>query len=177
MTSYVAGTQKCMVVSYDDELKDHLRIFDDESEVLIKGYIKAATQYIENYMGFPVLSYDISVIGQPYKYRFDLPRNVVEVTKVEEFGNGTWNEMTLDSYELENYGNYKALYNTEFVNEYRYRFTCDCEPYVSALMKHAAFLLIGQMYENRENDTSKSYFNNYMPSVHRLLDIDKIELL
>jgi hypothetical protein len=175
MNSYIAGQSKCMVVSYDDELKDHLRIFDDDSETLIKGYIRAATQYIENYLGFPALSYDMTVIGTPYNYRFDVPRNVIEVTKVEEFGDGVWTEMTLDSYELEDYGNYKCLYNTDFLRDIRYRFTCNCDPLISPLMKHAAYLLIGEMYENRENTNKNT--SVFRANVNLILDLEKIELL
>jgi hypothetical protein len=159
-----------LIVSYDEELKSHLRIVDDADETLIKGYIRAAGTYIERYLGKPVLSLEIEVMTTAYGFRVNLPSTVTELTKIEEFADGVWTELTPDSYTLEDYGQYKSHYFEDYKDFYRYRLTCDNEPCITPLMKQAAYLLIGEYYENRENKGQN--FSVFRPHVNNLLDLE-----
>jgi len=159
-----------MIVSYDDDLKSHLRITDDLDEGLIKIYIKAAGGYIEKYLGKPILSDEIIVITTAFNYRINVPSTVSEIKKVEVFEDGVWSELVLDSYEMENYSIYNALYSEDFINFYQYRITCENDPCITPIMKQAAYLLIADYYENRENRNQN--FTVFRPSVNSLLDLE-----
>jgi hypothetical protein len=53
---------KSLIVDYDENLKSHLRIFDDADEALITSYIRSAGEYIEKYIGLPILSNQFTVM-------------------------------------------------------------------------------------------------------------------
>ena len=158
------------IVNYDTELKAHLRIVDDADEALIKGYIKAAGNYIERYIGKPILSLDILVMTTAWNHRVNVPATVSELTKIEEFEDGIWSELTPDSYTLEDYGQYKSHYFEDYKDHFRYRLTCDNEPCITPIMKQAAYLLIAEYYENREN--KQQNFSVFRPHVNNLLDLE-----
>lgn len=171
-TASVNGVNN-MIVNYDDTLKLHLRVFDDLDEALIKSYIRAAGSYIEKYVGFPCNSTEIIVNTLAYGKSVEVPKTATEVTLVEKFTEGEgWETITLDSLTLEDYGVYKALYHEDICNGYQYRLTCDNEPCISDNMKQAAYLLVSEYYENREN-TNKNV-SIMKPHINLLLDLDRI---
>lgn len=73
-----------------DEAKEHLRVVDSDEDVLIQAFIKAATQYCEEYSGRSMFSqtFDLyvdqfPVTGSPYPSSIILPRSpLIEVTGV-----------------------------------------------------------------------------------------------
>ncbi|MGV8130581.1 MAG: head-tail connector protein [Candidatus Pacearchaeota archaeon] len=171
-TASVNGVNN-MIVNYDDTLKLHLRVFDDLDEALIKSYIRAAGSYIEKYVGFPCNCTEIIVNTLAYGKSVEVPKTATEVTLVEKFTEGEgWETITLDSLTLEDYGVYKALYHEDICNGYQYRLTCDNEPCISDNMKQAAYLLVSEYYENREN-TNKNV-SIMKPHINLLLDLDRI---
>jgi hypothetical protein len=162
--------KSCMIIPYDETLKSHLRIVDDSDEALIKLYIKAAGNYIEKYIGKPLLSYDVIVMIQANQMRVNLPSTVSKITKIEEFNGTEWVEIQPESLELEDYGVYKAHFYKNYKSFYQYRVTCDNEPCITPIMKQAAFLLVAEYYENREN--KQQNFTVFRPHVNNLLDLE-----
>lgn len=152
MNYFVIDGRNSLIISYDEKLKSHLRISDDTEEDLIKYYIRAAGHYIEKYLNYPVNSTDIVVMTTAMNKRIDLPRTVSAITKIEKFENEVWSEITsITDFTLENYGVYKSYYYTEFLDGLRYRVTCENEPCITPLIRQAAYLLVAEFYENKEN--------------------------
>lgn len=151
MNYFVIDGRNSLIIPYDDKLKSHLRISDDTEEDIIKDYIRAAGNYIEKYLCYPICSVDIVVMTNAMNKRIDLPRTVSAVTKLEKFEDEVWSEITGIDMTLENYGIYKSLYNSDFLDNTRYRVTCENEPCITPLMRQAAYLLVAEFYENKEN--------------------------
>lgn len=169
MNYTVIDGRNSLIIPYDEVLKSHLRISDDTDEDLIKDYIRAAGVYIEKYLGFPILSTDIVVMTTAMNRRIDLPKTVSAITQIEKFEDEVWSEITaITDFTLEDYGVYKSFYYTDFVNDTRYRVTCDNEPCVSSLVKQAAKKLVADFYEDRENGMKN--VNVMRPHVDILLD-------
>jgi hypothetical protein len=163
-----------LIVPYDDDLKNHLRITDDLDESLIKIYIRAAGNYIERYIGKPILSEDIIVMTTALNYRVDLPSTVSEITMVEEFADGVWTEIEPTSLTLEDYNIYKSHYCEDYKDFFRYRLTCENEPCITPIMKQAAYLLIAEYYGDRENKNQN--YSVFRPHVNNLLDLESVLL-
>jgi hypothetical protein len=146
-----SGT-KAMVIDYDDNLKNHLRLFDDTDEVLVKGYIRAAGNYIEKYIGRPILSTSMTVIGNADGHWFELPKGTTIVNTIQERQTeGTWLDVVLETDVMDDYGVYTMLYDEALTDgmEYKVEVLIDCQ--VSDLVKQAAYLIVSEMYEQREN--------------------------
>jgi hypothetical protein len=143
---------KSLVIEYDDNLKNHLRIFDDEDKQLIIGYIRAAGDYIEKYIGRPILTNSLTVIGNAKDHWFELPKETEAVLTIQERKtDGTWLELTPETDQLDSYGVY-SMYYDEALNdgmEYKMDVLVSCE--ISNLVKQAAYLIVAEMYEQREN--------------------------
>jgi len=169
MNYTVVDSRNSLIIPYDEVLKSHLRITDDTDEDLIKDYIRAAGLYIERYLGYPVNSTDVILMTKAMSKRIDLPKTVSAITKLEKFDDEVWTEITtITDFTLEDYGVYKSFYYTDFVNDMRYRVTCDNEPCVTSLMKQAAKLLVAEFYEQRENQNKN--VSVFRPHVDILLD-------
>lgn len=169
MNYVVIDSRNSLIIPYDDKLKNHLRIIDDTEEDLIKDYIRAAGHYIEKYLNYPVNSVDVVVMTKAMNKRIDLPRTVSAITKIEKFEDEIWSEITgITDFTLENYGVYKSFYYTDFVDDVRYRVTCDNEPCITPIMRQAAYLLVAEFYENKENRNVN--VSTHRPHVDMLLD-------
>lgn len=166
-----SGT-KAMVIDYDDNLKNHLRLFDDTDEVLVKGYIRAAGDYIEKYVGRPILSTSMTVIGNADKYWFELPKGTTIVTAIQERqSDGTWLDVEPENETMDDYGVYTMYYDETLTDgmEYKFEVLINCQ--VSDLVKQAAYLIVAEMYEQRENRGIK-----YPQSAGALLDMESLLL-
>lgn len=166
----VLGDRDYLIIPYDAELKSQLRVSDDTDQTLITSYIKAAAHYIEKRVGYPITTDEITVMTKAVDYRIDLPRTVTDITTLEKFDNGTWSEVTIGAVTLEDYGVYKAYYNEDLDNETSYRVTCENTPVITPNMKLAAYLLVAEFYENRENRNYR--ITGYRPHVDILLDLE-----
>ena len=152
MKVIASAAKKAMVVDYDDDLKNHLRIFDDSDETLIKGYIRAAGDYIEKYIGRPILSQNFTVIGYADEHWFELPKGTQIIQSINERqSDGTWLEVTPVTDQLDDYGVYMRYYDEALTDGYEYKFEVIVNCQVSDLVKQAAYLIIAEMYEQREN--------------------------
>lgn len=170
MNYTVLGDRDYMIVPYDAELKAHLRVSDDTDQTLITSYIKAAAHYIEKRVGYPITTDEITVMTKAWAFRLDLPRTVTDITTLEKFDDGAWTAVTIGAVTLEDYGVYKAYYNEDLEDNMMYRVTCENTATISPNMKMAAYLLIAEFYENRENrNINVSVFR---PHVDILLDTE-----
>jgi len=144
-----------MIICYDAVLKDHLRVFDDENKALIKSYIVAAGEYIERTIGYPILNTEVEIMQIADGVCLELPKSVNAVTKVEKRDTTTWTEITPTNPLLDNFNVYKLYYADNIEDGFRYRITATLDYEIPELLKHAAFLLVGEMFENRENRPEK----------------------
>ena len=163
---------KSLVIDYDDNLKNHLRVFDDEDKQLIIGYIRAAGDYIMKYTGRPLLTNSLTVIGKAEEHWFELPKDTEAVLTIQERQtDGTWLEITPVTDQLDSYGVYSMYYDEALYDgiEYKMDILVSCE--VSDLVKQAAYLIVAEMYEQRENRLVK-----YPMSAEKLLDAEALLL-
>jgi len=164
------GDKTC-VIAYDDNLKSHLRVFDDEDKDLINEYIKAASIYIEKYIGYPILSEKIEVIVRADGISLELPQSTGSVQKIylrEETG---WTEITPETPILDNYNVYKLYYSNNIKDKFLYKVEATLNYCIPSSLQHAAYLLVGEMFENRENRPER-----YANKVNHLLDLETILL-
>ena len=166
---------KALIVKYDANLKNHLRLFDDAVEALVTGYIRAAGDYIEKYIGLPILSNQFTVIGYADDYNFELPKGTVAISTIQERQqDGTWEEITPITEQLDNYGVYTQYYDEALIDGYEYKFDIITECQVSNLVQQAAYLIISEMYEQRENRSQNTAV--FRRSADMLLDAESLLL-
>lgn len=165
---------KVSVIEYDDNLKNHLRIFDDSDKELIKHYINAAGAYIERYLGFPALSTSCEIISMAKNYCIDLPKNTKKILAVYERQFPIdWYKIIPRNQQIDNVGSNLVFKAENFMNNFDYKIECELEPYISPIMRQAAFLLVAEMYENREN--ANKNVSVFKPQVNILLDLESVE--
>jgi hypothetical protein len=164
--------RKAMVIDYDENLKNHLRVFDDSDETLIKGYIRATGDYIEKYIGRPILTENLTVIGHADDHWFELPKGVQIIQSIlERQTDGTWEEIVPVTEQLDDYGVYCMYYDEALTDGMEYKFDVIVSCQVSDLVKQAAYLIVAEMYEQRENRGVK-----YPTSANALLDAESLLL-
>lgn len=166
---------KALIVKYDANLKNHLRLFDDSDEALVTSYIRAAGDYIEKYIGLPILSNQFTVIGYADDYNFELPKGTVAISTIQERqSDGTWEEITPITDQLDNYGVYSQYYDEALTDGYEYKFDIITECQVSNLVQQAAYLIISEMYDQRENRSQNTAV--FRRSADLLLDAESLLL-
>jgi hypothetical protein len=166
---------KALIVKYDANLKNHLRLFDDADEALVTSYIRAAGDYIEKYIGLPILSNQFTVIGYADDYNFELPKGTVAISAIQERqSDGTWEEIIPITEQLDNYGVYCQYYDEALTDGYEYKFDIITECQVSNLVQQAAYLIISEMYEQRENRSQNTEV--FRRSADMLLDAESLLL-
>ena len=171
----IAYGPKSLIVKYDDNLKNHLRLFDDADEALVTSYIRAAGDYIEKYIGLPILSNQFTVIGYADDYYFELPKGTVAISTIQERqSNGTWDEITPITEQLDNYGVFCKYFDEALTDGYEYKFDIITECQVSNLVQQAAYLMIAEMYEQRENRSQNT--SVFSRSADMLLDAESLLL-
>lgn len=154
-------------ITYDADLKSHLRVFDDSDEDLITLYINSATYYIMKYTGLPLFYTDMIVYTCGTTDTLELPRLTGDITLVEGLIDNVWTEFTSD-YDVENYGTYQLLRSEDFVYGREYRVTAEVDSNGSdlSIARQVAYLMVGEMYENREDKPEK-----FTMKSSRLLDM------
>lgn len=166
---------KALIVKYDANLKNHLRLFDDSDEALVTSYIRAAGDYIEKYIGLPILSNQFTVIGYADNYNFELPKGTVAISTIQERqSDGTWSEITPITEQLDNYGVYTQYYDEALTDGMEYKFDIITECQISNIVKQAAYLIISEMYEQRENRSQNTAV--FRRSADMLLDAESLLL-
>ena len=168
MNYVVTDYTNSLIIPYNTELKNHLKISDDSEKTLIESYIRAAGVYIEKYVGYPILSSEIKVIDRAMNYKIDLPKTISEVKKIEIFDNNVWTEVDYTTV-ITDYGTFKKLYSKDLKEGFEYMVTCDNEPCINDVHVQAAKLLVAEMYENKENKHVNTA--TMRPSVNVLLDL------
>ena len=165
---------KVNVIEYDDNLKNHLRIFDDSDKDLIKHYINAAGAYIERYLGFPALSTSCEVFAMAKNFCIDLPKNVIKVNAIYERQFPIdWYKIQPQNQQIDDAGSNIVFKSENFLNGFEYKIQCELRPYITPIIRQAAFLLVAEMYENRENINKN--VSVFKPSVNILLDLESVE--
>lgn len=166
---------KALVIKYDDNLKSHLRLFDDADEALITSYIRAAGDYIEKYIGMPILSNQFTVIGYAKNHTFELPKGTQAVSTIQERqSDGTWLEVTPVQDQIDNYGVFCQYYDEVLRDGIEYKMDIITECQVSSLIQQAAYLIVSEMYEQRESRSVNT--NVFSRSADLLLDAEALLL-
>lgn len=172
--------------------KQHLRILDTEIEEddLIQGYIMAARSYAESFM-------NRAIIKQTWKLYLDKLTNKIVLPKAELISVGSFkiidnsgSEITVDTSDyLVNTSSFKGsiifkenklseylAYELKEVNGVEINFDAgygDTPDDVPGHIKQGLLLLIGHMYENRENSAPVNLID--IPfGVTALLGIDRV---
>ena len=171
----IPSGHKSLIVDYDENLKSHLRIFDDADEALITSYIRSAGEYIEKYIGLPILSNQFTVIGYAEDQSIELPKGTVSVQTIQERQpDGTWLEVDATTDQLDNYGVYCMYYDEVLQNGYEYKIDVITECQISMRVKQAAYLIVAEMYEQRENRSQNVAV--FRRSADMLLDAESLLL-
>lgn len=165
----VTGSKaKYDVLQYDDVLKSHLKIDSDTDRDLIKVYIAAAGRYIEKYVGYPLLSCEVTTVNTVRNGMLELVKGSAEITTVEKRGsNGAWLEIELEDPVVDDYNNTVYLMSDTLEEGEEYRVTSLQDGCFSDIITHAALLLVAEMYEQRENRPEK-----YASKVNNILDME-----
>jgi uncharacterized phiE125 gp8 family phage protein len=172
--------------------KQHLRILDTETEEddLIQGYIIAARSYAESFM-------NRAIIKQTWKLYLDTLTNKIVLPKADLISVGSFKiidesgtEITVDTSDyLVNTASFKgsiifkenklseySVYELKEVNGVEIQFDAgygDTADDVPGHIKQGLLLLIGHMYENRENSAPVNLID--IPfGVTALLGIDRV---
>lgn len=170
MTIIPAGS-KTAVCTFDTNLKNHLRLFDDTEQTLVEHYISAAGIYIEKYLGLPYFNNALTIINRAVGCSVELPRSISAVTTVyERQSDMTWSAITPTNVVFDNYGAYMNYYAENIKDGYEYKFEVSRTVTITALVKEAAYLLIAEMFENRENMGKNTKVHS--PQVNLLLDME-----
>lgn len=103
------------------DMKNEMRVSHDEDDDLISGYIKQATQDVEEYTGRSIFTQELTVY---WKLAWDyvwLPRpphaSITSVTEIDDDGNEI--TITSDDYELFGRKEYKIEFDTTVDNQLR----------------------------------------------------------
>jgi len=170
MTIIGTGT-KTAVTTFDATLKNHLRLFDDSDQTLVEHYISASGIYIEKYLGIPYFNPNLTIINRAIGCSVELPKSVATVTTVyERQSDMTWLAITPINVVFDNYGAWMNYYADNIKDGYEYKFEVTRTITITALVKEVAYLLIGEMYEERQN-MGKNTKVHY-PQANLLLDME-----
>lgn len=134
-----------------DLVKKHLYISSNEYDDLINAYILAASKEIEAKVGYPITQTNVIV----YTDDLTLPANLT-VTKYEYLNGKTWTEQILTGVNVVANRLTKQLMHDDFVKN-KYKLTCNTSLTTNEVLKQAVMLLVGEMFENRENREVKTY--------------------
>lgn len=168
----IIGTgSKTAVTTFDATLKNHLRLFDDSDQTLVEHYISAAGVYIERYLGIPYFNPTLTIINRAVGCSVELPKSITTITTVyERQSDMTWDTFTPVNAVFDNYGAYMNYYADNIQDGYEYKFDVARTVTISALVKEVAYLMIGEMYEERQN-MGKNVKVHY-PQANLLLDME-----
>jgi hypothetical protein len=153
-------------IAWDADLKSHLRVVGDDDEDLVTIYIKAVTQYIMKYTGLPLFYATITTYNDSMAYTLELPRIAGTISCIDILSDNEWTAWDYD-YTVEDYGTNKCI-RSSYINyneEYRITTSVSLSTADTNLIKMVAYLLIGEMYENREDRPER-----FMNKSARLLD-------
>lgn len=159
--------------------KEHLRVLHTAEDDLIQLYIDAATQAAEGYLGFRLIN---TVIEEVYEQFSDIaymrfPQTAITSIKYDADDN-TEKTVSTDVYTLNTYTiptmiirNPNEEWPTDLASKslpIRVRYTAGFGGAPSDVpegIRHAILIILGHMYENREDNVS-----NLPKASHRLLD-------
>lgn len=151
------------------EAKEHLRITDDTEDSLIESLIAAGTEYCEIYENRKYCNQEIVACYDYFDSKLILPCNPVQSIESVTYIDDNEVEQTLDSslYTLDSYSCPAFVYisnntslpsvNSDFPNPVRVTYTAGYESNPSSIdnipqrVKAAIKLIIGALFENREN--------------------------
>jgi len=149
------------VVNLED-VKEHLRVTLNDEDVLIENYIKAATQYCEDYQNRYYLNTKVKLILDNLHFPIELPRPPLQtVEKVElQKADGTLVELDSNNYIVDDSGSFgwiRLANNYSFpsdlansqVLQVTYMAGHNHSDDVPQKIKEAIYLMVGHWYENR----------------------------
>ena len=157
------------------EAKLHLRVSHDDEDDLIGSLISAARKWCEDYQGRSYVTRTITAKVDEFGSSIDLPRPPIQSVTSVKYTDSDGTEITVDSddYEVDTIGD--KVISDEWPDEQLevayvagYGDAAD----VPDLFKAAIKLIVGHLYENREQVTSLRVQDLPMGVVH-LLDLDR----
>ncbi|ELR66058.1 hypothetical protein C942_00500 [Photobacterium marinum] len=131
-----------------DEAKQHLRIFDDFDNDLILNQIEAATQWAEAFTHRKLLPTDI------HGYQETVSKGEViflpfgDISNAEVKASGV---VITDGFKVNEFNNSIRFENSYFDVEVKYTVGFSDVSEVPAPIKQAVLLIVGNLYENRED--------------------------
>lgn len=161
-------------IAWGTDLKNHLKLSNDDDQALVTVYIKAVTKYIMKYVGLPLYYQNQSVYVVAKDGMLELPRTTGTIATVKEWDSDTvsFTTVTITSTVVD-YGTYKCLISDDITNglEYEVTSTVSLDTDDANLIKTVAYQMVADMYENREDRPDK-----YAQRSSRLLDMISVML-
>lgn len=158
---WIGTGSSSLIVAYDQVLKDHLYISDDELQDLITRYIKSTGEELEAKVGYP-LTFTACIVYTAYKNgNIRLPKNVSTITKFELLEGDLWVEKTglvlNTDYYMDKYRTFSELIGSKFTVNGVYKLTCTSIANPSEIIKTAAMQMIAAKFANREDGEVNTY--------------------
>ena len=151
------------------EAKAHLRVTSTADDTLITGLIKTARQQAENFTGRSLASATFELVMDSFPYQIELPMPPVESITSIKYKDSDGIETTWSSSEYIFYNSEPAIITLAYGKSYptftpypigaiKIRFVAgyraaseDPNLHIPEAIKQALLLIIGTLYENREN--------------------------
>lgn len=143
-------------IEVDAVLKAHCRINenDTDDDALLAEYIKASTEIIERYIGYPLMTQVIEVKVPTVTKTTNLTGNVLEVTQYTYYdGSSTQTVTDVSDLTVEKFGLLSKVTNEEWPSGSDFKFKCNAGYTVDNIpadIRLACRLLVMRMYEERE---------------------------
>lgn len=164
-------------IAWGTDLKNHLKLSNDDEQALVTVYIKAVTKYIMKYVGLPLYYQNQSVFVVAKDGMLELPRTTGTIATVKEWDIDTvaFTTVTISSTVVD-YGTYKVLISDDLINglEYEVTSTVSLDTDDANLIKTVAYQMVADMYENREDRPEN--FTLFRLRHTRLLDMISVML-
>lgn len=163
------GSRTFTAISYNDILTKHLNALGVSDQDLIEEYIKAAISKVESIIGLPLTYSEVEIYSSA---GLSIPINCT-ATSTYEYDDG-WTAKTID---WANVSKSKLLVcaHDGDVNK-NYKVSATVTTFTDPLIDQACRLIVGQMYENRENKEVNSLINRAVDQARILLSPITIHL-
>jgi len=172
------------------EAKAHLRITDSDNDTYIASLITAARQYAEGYTKRAIGTQTCALTLDSFPAEIDLPRCPVQSITSIYYINSDGDSTEFTSFQSDLSGTASAKIKPSYDNSWPdtragygavtvtyqagYGATGDSPDTVPAQLKQAMLLLIGSLYENRENEIVGAAISEVPFSVKCLLDLYRL---